>query len=130
MQQDRTKDLFQTFSNVPFLYGDQMRAMSGGLVYEFTQESDNYSLASLNNSAEVTIPEDFKYLMEQYVGLDESKVTAMGDVAASSATISCAAGLVSESAFSNAWDLPSRLSGGNKLVKSGVSSEKRGVLLV
>lgn len=51
----------RTFTNVPVLYGDQMSVLSGGLVYEYTQESDEYGLVAINSSKEVTLMQDCTY---------------------------------------------------------------------
>lgn len=51
----------RTFTNVPVLYGDQMSVLSGGLVYEYSQESDEYGLVAINSSTEVTLLQDCMY---------------------------------------------------------------------
>lgn len=35
-----------------------MSVLSGGLVYEYTQESDEYGLVAINSSTEVTLLQD------------------------------------------------------------------------
>lgn len=38
-----------------------MSVLSGGLVYEYSQESDEYGLVAINSSTEVTILQDCMY---------------------------------------------------------------------
>lgn len=38
-----------------------MSVLSGGLVYEYTQESDEYGLVAINSSKEVTLMQDCMY---------------------------------------------------------------------
>lgn len=118
----------RTFTNVPVLYGDDMTALSGGLVYEYTQESDNYGLVALNSSTEVTLLQDYNFLKQEIAKIDKSVITAANKTAEEAATTSCAASLISESTFLANWDLPERPSGVDALVTSGVSSASAGAL--
>lgn len=56
------------FGEIPTLYSDKMyHTFSGGLVYEFTQEVNNYGLVSINEASnDVYLLEDFEALKEQY----------------------------------------------------------------
>lgn len=38
-----------------------MSVLSGGLVYEYSQESDEYGLVAINSSTEVTLTQDCMY---------------------------------------------------------------------
>lgn len=118
----------RTFTNVPSLYGSQMTELSGGLVYEYTQESDNYGLVAINSSTEVTLLQDYHYLQQQFANIDTSIITAVNKTAETAATTSCAASLISESTFLADWDLPARPSGADALVTSGVTSASTGAL--
>lgn len=118
----------RTFTNVEALFGSQMTELSGGLVYEYTQESDNYGLVAINSSSEVTLLQDYNYLKEQFAKIDTSLITSANKTAEKAATTSCAASLISESTFLADWDLPSRPSGGDSLVTSGVSGASSGAI--
>lgn len=56
------------FGEIPTLYSDRMyHTFSGGLVYEFTQEVNNYGLVSVNEeTGDVYLLEDFEALKNQY----------------------------------------------------------------
>lgn len=112
----------RTFTNVPVLYGDEMAGLSGGLVYEYSEETDAYGVVAINSSTEITLLEDFNYLMEEFAKIDVSARTELNTTAESQATTSCAASLISESTFLANWDLPERPSGGDDLVSSGLGS--------
>lgn len=118
----------RTFTNVPVLYGPDMTELSGGLVYEYSQESDDYGLVAINSSTEVTLLQDYNFLKEQFAKIDTSVITSANKTAEEAATTSCAASLISESTFLSDWDLPERPSGADALVTSGVSSASTGAL--
>lgn len=118
----------RTFTNVPVLYGSEMTELSGGLVYEFTQESDDYGLVSINSSTEVTLLQDYNYLKSEFAKIDMTVITSANKTQEAAATTSCAASLITESTFLADWDLPTRPSGGDDLVTSGVTSASTGAL--
>lgn len=118
----------RTFTNVPVLYGDEMTELSGGLVYEYSQESDNYGLVVINSSTEVTLLRDWNNLKGEFAKIDTSLITAVNKTAEAASSTSCAASLISESTFLADWDLPARPSGGDALVTSGISSASTGAL--
>lgn len=118
----------RTFTNVPVLYGDQMSVLSGGLVYEYTQESDEYGLVAINSSKEVTLMQDYQYLKEQYAKIDMSALTSVNETAEKQETTTCASSLITESTFLSNWDLPKRPDGGDDLVTSGITSAPSGAI--
>ncbi|KAK9423941.1 putative Beta-glucanosyltransferase gel2 [Seiridium unicorne] len=112
----------RTFTNVPVLYGDEMAELSGGLVYEYSEETDAYGVVAINSTTEITLLQDFEYLMEEFLKIDSSARMELNTTAESAATTSCAASLISESTFLADWSLPDRPSGGDDLVTSGLGS--------
>lgn len=57
----------RTFSEVDALYSEEMiPVFSGGLVYEFTQEPNNYGLVEVGSGGEVHLLNDFQVLKEKY----------------------------------------------------------------
>ncbi|KAI3394962.1 hypothetical protein diail_2020 [Diaporthe ilicicola] len=118
----------RTFTNVPVLYGDEMTVLSGGLVYEYSQESDEYGLVAINSSTEATLLQDYNFLKEQFSKIDMSSLTSVNKTAEQQTTTACAASLISESTFLSDWDLPARPSGGDALVTSGITSAPSGAL--
>ena len=119
----------RTFTNVPVIYGDEMTVLSGGLVYEYSEESDDYGLVAINSSSEVTLLEDYAYLKQEFAKIVISDLTTANKTAEAASTTTCATSLITESAFYNAWGLPDRPSGGDSLVTSGLSSANVGSLV-
>jgi hypothetical protein len=112
----------RTFSNVPVLYGDQMSVLSGGLVYEYSEEADNYELVTINSTNELTLIVDYNYLKKEYAQLDISVLQSINASATAAAATSCAASIITETGFLNEWDLPTSPSGTAAVITSGVSS--------
>lgn len=118
----------RTFTNVPVLFGDEMTVLSGGLVYEYSQESSDYGIVAINSSTEVTLLQDYNYLQQEFAKVDLSVITAANETQEKAAVTSCAASLISEATFLADWDLPTRPDGGDDLVTSGVTSAATGTL--
>ncbi|KAF1355593.1 beta-glucanosyltransferase gel2 [Delphinella strobiligena] len=121
----------RTFTNVAAMYGDQMSVMSGGLVYEYSEESDNYGLVSINSTTEVTLISDYTYLSSEFAKIDYSNLKVVNKTAENQAATSCKAALITETAFLNAWGLPDAPSGAASLISSGLkdSSISTGTLV-
>ena len=65
------------FTEVQALYGDEMtQAFSGGLVYEFTQEDNEYGLVQVNDNGTITTLIDYDNLMKQFGKLDMKRISA------------------------------------------------------
>lgn len=118
----------RTFTNVQSLYGDNMTELSGGLAYEYSEESSDYGLVAINSTTEVTLLEDFYFLSEEFLKIDMTLVQSVDSSLASITTTTCSAALVTETGFSSDWDLPDRPSGGDSLVTSGLTSASQGSL--
>ncbi|KAH3901027.1 1,3-beta-glucanosyltransferase SCDLUD_002497 [Saccharomycodes ludwigii] len=61
------------FTEVQAIYSDKMSGVfSGGLVYEYTNETNNYGLVQIDpdNSTNVTILQDFTNLQKQYASVE------------------------------------------------------------
>jgi hypothetical protein len=119
----------RVFTEVAALYGDNMNGvLSGGLVYEYSYETSAYGIVVINSSTEVTLLQDYENLLQEYAAIDMASLTATTTVSTAAAS-TCSAALVSGTAtFYNAWDLPSRPSGGDALVTSGLTSASTGVI--
>lgn len=112
----------RTFTNVPVLYGDDMSVLSGGLAYEYSQETNDYGLVSINSSTEVTLSQDYNYLALQFANIDISSLEVVNSTAEAATATSCAASMVTGSNFTADWDLPSAPSGAAAVITSGMSS--------
>jgi 1,3-beta-glucanosyltransferase GAS3 len=112
----------RTFSEVGTLYGPEMtKVFSGGLVYEYSQEPNNYGLVELDSKGDITILTDYDNLRDQYNKLDISLLEKQNATATSLTAPSCEAGRLAGANFTDSYDLPARPDGVDDLISSGVS---------
>jgi hypothetical protein len=112
----------RTFTNVPVLYGDEMSVLSGGLAFEYSQESNNFGLVSINSSTELTLSQDYNFLALQFANIDISSLETANTTAEKQTATSCAASVVTGANFTVDWDLPSAPSGAAAIITSGLKS--------
>ena len=63
------------FQEIGTVYGDQMTGVfSGGLVYEYTMEENEFGMVKINEDGSAEVLQDFNTLAEQFKKLDMSKV--------------------------------------------------------
>ncbi len=118
------------FTEVPVLYGPQMTGvMSGGLVYEWAQEVNNYGLVAIADNGTVNILQDYINLQGQYNTLDISSLEAKNSTATSLTPATCDQSLISVSGFDDGFDLPAAPSGVAEMIASGISPKPTGTLV-
>ncbi|CAH2354888.1 pH-responsive protein 2 [[Candida] railenensis] len=79
----------RTFQEVGTLYGDDMlKVWSGGIVYMYFQETNDYGLVSIVDSAVSTLT-DFKNLKSQLLSISPSLATVATTASSEGATLSC-----------------------------------------
>jgi hypothetical protein len=69
------------FDEVPVLYGPQMTVLSGGLVYEWTQETSNYGLVGTTTNGSANLLGDFDRLQNQFNKLNITLITTQNETA-------------------------------------------------
>lgn len=112
------------FSEVPALYSEQMTVVfSGGLIYEFTEEPNNFGLVSLNDNGTVSVRQDYDNLRQQYNSLDIATLEKANATATSLTPPVCALDLIAGAGFSNSFDLPARPDGADTLIQNGVTGK-------
>lgn len=110
------------FSEVPVLYGPQMTGvMSGGIVYEYSEEPNNYGLVSLNDNNTVNIRQDYDNLRKEYNSLDLALLSKANSTATNLTPPTCDPSLITESSFDSNFDIPARAAGVDDLINNGVS---------
>ncbi|KAL9084987.1 MAG: hypothetical protein Q9159_004953 [Coniocarpon cinnabarinum] len=110
----------RAFTEIPVIYGEQMQSFSGGLVYQWTQDENNYGIVQVNKDGSVKLLEDYDTLKTQFGKIDKQVVTTKNQSATSLQPAPCDAGLISGSTFNTSWDLPAQPSGVQSLIKNGV----------
>lgn len=120
----------RVFTEVPVIYGPLMTpVMSGGLVYEYSQEASDYGLVNIASNASVQLLPDFDSLQGQYNKLN---LTAIQGTKATNTTVTpptCTSSLIQESGFNNNFTIPSIPSGAQTLIDNGVKSNNVGKLV-
>lgn len=114
----------RVFSEVPVLYGPQMTGvMSGGVVYEYSEEPNNYGLVTMNSNNTVSILQDYDNLRAEYNSLDLSLLTKANSTATNLTPPTCDPSLITESTFDTNFDIPARAAGVDDLINNGVSGK-------
>jgi len=110
------------FTEVPALYGPEMTPVfSGGLIYEYSEEPNNYGLVNLNDNGSVSILQDYDNLRGQYDKLDVSLLESANSTATSLQAPACSTDLIAGTGFTDSFALPARPDGVDSLIQNGVS---------
>ncbi|KAF2083184.1 glycoside hydrolase family 72 protein [Saccharata proteae CBS 121410] len=119
----------RVFDEVQALYGINMTSLSGGLVYEWSQETSNYGLVNINDNGTVSLRTDFDNLQTQFNKLNITLIESANGTATSFTPPSCSAGLITSSSFSTNFTLPDPPAGAQDLIDNGVSNAATGSIV-
>ncbi|KAL4999212.1 Glucanosyltransferase-domain-containing protein [Aspergillus recurvatus] len=118
------------FTEVQAIYGEEMtQAFSGGLVYEYTQEDNDYGLVKINDNDTVTLLIDFDNLQSQYAKLDMDRISASNASQTSVKPVKCSADLIKNGTFSSNFTLPAKPPGVQDLIDNGYTKVDAGKLV-
>ncbi|EAW06810.1 1,3-beta-glucanosyltransferase gel2 [Aspergillus clavatus NRRL 1] len=118
------------WTEVEALYSKEMsQSFSGGLVYEYTQEENNYGLVELGEDGSAKLLVDYDNLMAQYSKLDMSLIEASNKTQTSFQAPTCSKSLISNSTFLDSFDLPKRPSKVQDMIDNGYSGARTGKLV-
>ncbi|RJE20716.1 1,3-beta-glucanosyltransferase gel2 [Aspergillus sclerotialis] len=118
------------FTEVQALYSQEMsQAFSGGLIYEYTQEDNNYGLVKVNSSDTVTLLIDYANLQKQYEKLDMNRIESSNVTQTSVKPVECSSDLIKDKDFLNTFDIPKRLDKIQKLIDNGIDKPNKGKLV-
>ncbi|CAK3931427.1 glycoside hydrolase family 72 [Lecanosticta acicola] len=117
------------FDEVPVLYGPQMTVLSGGLVYEWTEEASDYGLVDVASNGSLTLLSDFNTLQSQYNKLNITLITTQNSTATNLQPPRCSSGLISDSGFSQNFTIPDPPTGAAALISSGVKNAPTGTIV-
>jgi hypothetical protein len=109
----------RVFTEVPALYGPQMTALSGGLVYEYSQEEQDYGLVVINSNGSLTLRQDFDNLQKQYNSLDKGLLESTNP-STNNKPPACASSLISAEQFSKNFTIPVVCPGCQSLIDNGI----------
>ena len=120
----------RVFDEVPVLYGNMTDVMSGGLVYEYYEEtSNNYGLVWLYDNGTAQIRVDYDNLQSQYNKLDIKALESGNSSATMIQPPACSKTLIQSSTFNNSFVIPDVPSGGQDLINNGIKDPMNGKLV-
>lgn len=71
----------RVFTEIEALYSDQMTGVfSGGLLYEYSQEANDYGIVEIDKSGNIQMMEEFDTLREQYSNAPEATIPSGSDI--------------------------------------------------
>lgn len=118
------------FTEVEALYSKEMsQSFSGGLIYEYTQEDNDYGLVKLNKNGTASLLVDYENLMNQYGKLDMKAIEASNKTQTSYKAPKCASSLIQNSTFLDDFKLPSRPSKVQDMIDDGLKDANTGKLV-
>ncbi|KAJ8120966.1 hypothetical protein ONZ43_g2465 [Nemania bipapillata] len=95
------------FTEIGAIYGSNMTAVfSGGVVYEYSQEANNYGLVQVNDDGTVDLLADFRTLQNQYAKLNFDSLQSVKASGKSITPPTCSESLIKEDGFNNNFTLP------------------------
>jgi hypothetical protein len=119
----------RVFTEVETLYGQQMTSLSGGLVYEYSQEEQDYGLVVINQNGSITLRQDYNNLQGQYNRLDKNLLESANPSSTGIKPPACASSLISAAQFSKNFTIPAVCPGCQSLIDNGISNAKNGGLV-
>jgi hypothetical protein len=118
------------FTEVGALYGAEMSAsLCGGVVYEWTQEANEYGLVTVSADGSVQLRTDYDYLQGQYAKLNFTRIQGMKAVNSTNTPPICTSSLINNTAFPSNFTLPDTPSGAADLIKNGLKSANKGKII-
>lgn len=118
------------FTEVPVIYGPLMTpVLSGGMVYEFSQEASNFGLVNINNDGSADVLPDYDTLQKQFSTLN---VTALQGLPAQNTSVTapkCSASLISAKSFNSNFTLPAVPPGAQTLIDNGIANAPTGKIV-
>jgi 1,3-beta-glucanosyltransferase GAS3 len=112
----------RTFTEMESIYSTNMTdAISGALVYEWTQEANDYGLVSINDNGTITLLTDFENLKAQYDKIDFSAITASNSTQNSVEAPICNPDSITSNITTD-WDIPARVAGIDQMITDGYTT--------
>ena len=119
----------RVFDEVPVIYGNMTSVMSGGLVYEYYEEENDFGLVSIYDNGTAQLRADYSALQKQYNTLDVKSLQSMNSALESATSPKCSSNLISSSGFNTSFTLPPVPSGGQTLIDNGIPNPNQGKLV-
>lgn len=119
----------RVFDEVQALYGTQMTGLSGGLIYEYSQEEADFGLVQINSNSTVTFRVDYENLQQQYAKLDVNLIQSQDPSNGQAQAPKCTKDMISNSGFDGNLTIPSPPEGADDLINNGIDNPTQGKLV-
>jgi hypothetical protein len=106
-----------------------MTSLSGGMVYEYTQEEADFGLVQINDNGTISLRTDFDNLQKQYNKLDLSLIQKADNPGANNKSPKCSGDLIQAKEFSKNFTIPAVCPGCKSLIDNGISKKTNGKLV-
>lgn len=118
------------FSEIGTIYGEEMSGVfSGGMVYEYTMEDNNYGIVKLDDDGNVQILKDYDTLATQYAKVDWDAVSGMKP-GSSPKPSACDESLITTKGFDKNFTIPAMpADDSEKILEKGVSPAPKGQIV-
>lgn len=120
----------RVFTEVPVLYGPLMTpVLSGGMVYEFSQETSNYGLVTINDDGSAQLLSDYNTLQDQFNTLNITSIQGVKAQNTTTVAPACDSSLITSSTFANNWTIPAVPPGAEDLINNGIKNANNGKII-
>ncbi len=120
----------RVFTEVPALYGPLVTpVLSGGLVYEYSEEPSNYGLVTLNSDGSADLLGDYETLQKQFNTLNGTALQSMVAGNTTNSPPNCTASLITNAGFSNNFTIPAVPPGVQDLINNGIKNAPVGKII-
>lgn len=110
----------RTFMEVASIYSSPMTGVfSGGIVYEYTEEANEYGLVTINDDSSIDLSEDYTNIMDRYSEIDLEALTAANSTATNRVPPTCEPGMITSN-LTDSFEIPEQLSAISDMIKNGV----------
>ncbi|KAK4162204.1 Glucanosyltransferase-domain-containing protein [Cladorrhinum sp. PSN259] len=118
------------FTEVGAIHSSKMVGFSGGVVYEYTQEPNNYGLVNLTEEGPATLLTDFYTLKNQYAKLDFKTIQGQkAPTTTKSKPPVCSEKLITVKEFNSNFTIPKLPPGAQEIIDKGVSPKPVGKII-
>lgn len=106
-----------------------MRALSGGLVYEYSAEEAGYGLVEIEQDGSVRLMKDFDNLQRQFNKLDIQALESASPQSTDVQAPECSDSLITANEFSKNFTIPAVCPGCQDLINNGIENPQNGRLV-
>lgn len=121
----------RVFNEVQALYGPQMTpVMSGGLIYEYSQEEADYGLVNIEEDGSVKLRVDYENLQRQYSELDIGRLSESAPASGNgNRPPRCTEDVVTYPTFNASFEIPPTPSDAEDYIENGIPDPQNGRLV-